>query len=307
MEIHSSIDSSEELMHYGRKGMKWYQNIFTKDKVGSRKKGKSDKDDEDDESKSKGSSSSAPAKKSAKDMSEAELMSAIRHLQLEKQYRDLEAQSAAELDPPKTSKGKEFVSDFVKKAAVPALQEAGKSVIKDWLVKVGKEAMGLNEKQVEDAGAKLKKEVETLELQKRKTLVEDFYKNRDEKAKRDAEKAAKKDENSKRKEEADKKTETESKKDTQPKQKNKESDDGLQDAVEYYFNGGPGQKKAESGKSFADDYVERAKATVEKDTRTAKEKYDQSTGPIYTVDFTKPTVSLGQSFTDQFLLEDKSK
>ena len=310
MEIHSSIDSSEELMHYGRKGMKWYQNIFSKDKVSSRgRKGRGDESgDGDDQKKTgdSGSSSSSSGKKSAKDMSEAELMSAIRHLQLEKQYRDLEAQQAAELDPPKTSKGKEFVSDFVKKAAVPAIQEAGKSVLKDWLVKVGKEAMGLNEKQVEDAGAKLKKEVENLELQKRKTLVEDFYKNRDEKAKRDAEKAAKK--NNDKKDESDKpKSDDSSKSDKSSKQKGKETDDGLQDAVNYYFNGGPGQKKADSGKSFADDYVESVKAKSYSDDRTAKEKWDQSTGPVYTMDFTQPTVSLGQSFTNQFLLEDKSK
>lgn len=305
MEIHSSIDSSEELMHYGRKGMKWYQNIFSKDKVGSRKKGKSDKDDEDDESKSKSSSSSAPAKKSAKDMSEAELMSSIRHLQLEKQYRDLQAQQAAELDPPKTSKGKEFINDFVKKSAVPAIQEAGKAVIKDWLVKVGKEAMGLNEKQVEDAGAKLKREVENLELQKRKTLVEDFYKNRDEKAKRDAEKASKK--NDDKKTESDKpKTDEGTKSDKSSKQTSTETDDGLQDAIKYYF-GGSGKQKADTGKSFTDDYVESVKAKSYSDDRTAKEKYDQSTGPIYTVDFTQPTVSLGQRFTNQFLLEDKSR
>lgn len=290
MEIHSSIDSSEELMHYGRKGMKWYQNIFTKGKSGSgKRKGRGDESGEDDDKKSESgssSSSSSSGTKSAKDMSEAELMSSIRHLQLEKQYRDLQAQQAAELDPPKTSKGKEFVSDFVKKAAVPALQEAGKSVIKDWLVKVGKEAMGLNEKQVEDAGAKLKKEVENLELQKRKTLVEDFYKNREEKAQRDAEKAAKKEEKS------------QTKKDNSTKNEGKETDDGLQDAVNYYFNGGPGQKKAAAGAEYV-------KATVEKDTRSAKEKYDQSTGPVYTVDFTN--TSSGQNFVNQFLLEDKSK
>lgn len=182
MEIHSSIDSSEELMHYGRKGMKWYQNIFSKDKTGSGKKGKSDKDDDDDQKKTgdskANSSSSSNDSSSNKEMSEAELRSAITKLQLEKQYRDLMSQRTAELNPPKTSKGKEFVSDFVKKSAVPAIQEAGKSLIKDWLVKVGKETMGLNEKKVESSYDKLKKEVEMMELEKRKTLVEDFYDKR---------------------------------------------------------------------------------------------------------------------------------
>lgn len=295
MEIHSSIDSSEELMHYGRKGMKWYQNIFTKGKTGSGKKGKSDDDEDSDESKSKSSnSSSSGGKKSAKDMSEAELMSAIRHLQLEKQYRDLEAQQAAELNPPKVSKGKEFVSDFVNKAAVPALQEAGKSVLKDWLVKVGKEAMGLNEKQVEDAGAKLKKEVESLELQKRKTLVEDFYKDRQKKAEKQAAKEAEAAKSAKKAPEA-----------------KAEADENNRDSTSYYSEGA-GKKKTNAGKTFAETYREKkaeaaAKATVEPDTRTAKEKYEQSTGPIYTVDFTSSERSSGQNFVSQFLLEDKSK
>ena len=39
-----------ELYHYGRKGMKWYQNIFTKGKnAESSKKGKKDKSDSDEE------------------------------------------------------------------------------------------------------------------------------------------------------------------------------------------------------------------------------------------------------------------
>lgn len=282
MEIHSSITSSEELMHYGRKGMKWYQNIFTKDKVGSGKKGKSDKDDDDD-SKSKGSSSSSSSggKKSAKDMSETELMSAIRHLQLEKQYRDLEAQQAAELNPPKVSKGKEFISDFVKKSAVPALQEAGKSVLKDWLVKVGKEAMGLNETKVESAYDKLQKEVNMLELQKKKTLVEDFYKNRDEKAQRDAEKAAKKADAAKRKEEAEKKqSDTAKRKEEEAKaeaeaKKAAEAAKDPRDSFNYYFDG--------AGKSKTDSGAEHVKAAVTPDTRISS-TYTVTAGKSYVDD-----------------------
>lgn len=291
MEIHSSIDSSEELMHYGRKGMKWYQNIFTKGKGGSgKRKGRGDESDDDDNKTTdgkSGSSSSSGGKKSAKDMSEAELMSAIRHLQLEKQYRDLEAQQAAELNPPKVSKGKEFIGDFMKKAAVPALQEAGKSVIRDWLVKVGKEAMGLNEKQTEDAFGKLKKEVEILELKKKKTLVEDFYKSRDEKDKSDADKAAKKADAAKRKEESEKAAaEAEAKKD--PK-----------DSFSYYFDGG-GKQKTNNGESFVKDTVEKVQAKPEPDTRTTKEKYEQSSGPEYVKDFSPVTVSSGYEFYERF-------
>lgn len=300
-------------MHYGRKGMKWYQNIFTKDKTGSGKKGKSDKDDDDDQKKTgdskSSSSSSSSGKKSAQDMSEAELMSSIRHLQLEKQYRDLERQRAAELDPPKTSKGKEFISDFVSRSAVPAIQEAGKAVMKDWLVKVGKKAMGLDGEQAEDAMGALEKEVKKLRLDKEKVEINEYL-NKKKSGKKTAEEEEDEYINKLAKEARKKKLEkdlginqdsdepksnassSESKKDT-------ESDDGFQDTINYYFSGG-GKKKADTGAEYV-------KATVEPDNRTAKERYDQSNGPVYTVDFASSDTSSGRSFVNQWLLEDKSK
>lgn len=120
MEIHSSIDSSEELMHYGRKGMKWYQNIFTKDKGGSGKKEKSDDDDDQKKTESKSSSSSEGVKQTAsekvkriEEMTNAELQAQIDRMGLEKRYKE----AIKDLNPEKTKRGQEFVTKIIEQSA----------------------------------------------------------------------------------------------------------------------------------------------------------------------------------------------
>lgn len=118
------------------------------------------KKDEQDEAK--------PAKKSVKDMSDNELANEIRRVQMEKQYEALTAQ------PETVSGGKAFAKDFLNKAAVPALQEAGKQLIRDSLMKAGKKYLGLDGDNADDAVDKMAKEV------KRMTTIKTYNKLKEE-------------------------------------------------------------------------------------------------------------------------------
>ena len=104
--------NTDELYHYGRKGMKWYQNIFSKDKSGSSGKKSGDSDDSEGGKKAGSSSKPSSSKKTVKDMSDEELNMAIKRLEMEKRYSDL-VKSAT---PQEKNKAKEFVVDVVEKS-----------------------------------------------------------------------------------------------------------------------------------------------------------------------------------------------
>lgn len=92
--------NNNELYHYGRKGMRWYQNIFSRDKNSStRKKTKTSESDTIQTSTKKSSTKS----KNVKSMTSEELKQRIERLKLEKELRDLDPQLKAR------SRGKEFV------------------------------------------------------------------------------------------------------------------------------------------------------------------------------------------------------
>ena len=138
---------SDELMHDGRKGMKWGQHIYGRlyrNKDGSlnsfgRKKAKKYA------AKYKRLTGSRPTAKSIetsigkpssehksiKDMSDNELRNTINRLQLERQYQQLQ--------PSHISKGKRFIDNVF----VPAATDAGKQLLKEWMIKEGKKALGL--------------------------------------------------------------------------------------------------------------------------------------------------------------------
>lgn len=134
------------LQHYGVRGMKWgvrrYQNkdgsltpagrkrytdgepskmgnIQTKKTVNARS--------------TNGKTSSSPQKKNISEMSDEELNRAIRRLQLEKQYKDL--------NPRTVSAGEKFVKTVMNQVITPAATEAGKQVLKDYLVKSAQKAL----------------------------------------------------------------------------------------------------------------------------------------------------------------------
>jgi hypothetical protein len=115
--------------------------------------------------------------KSDKKMTNEELISSINRLQLERQYSQLVAQTQT------VSKGKQFTKDFLDKAATPAAIEAGKRLLTDYAVKLGKKFLGLDGEKTNDVLDELKKEVDTLELKKRKAVAEDYFKKREEKSK----------------------------------------------------------------------------------------------------------------------------
>lgn len=155
------------LSHYGIRGMKWgirrYQNKDGSLTPAGKKRYDNDPDNDQDPipEKSSGSSrasssSSASAKKSVKDMTDEELRAAVARLELEKRYRDL--------NPQKVSAGRQFLD----KAIMPAATEAGKQLARDYITKVGKKALGLEDKKDADSYVtQLRKDVEKLDLEKR--------------------------------------------------------------------------------------------------------------------------------------------
>lgn len=151
--IHNS--NTDELYHYGRKGMKWYQNIFSKDKSGSSGKKSGDSDDSEGGNKAKPTSVSS-AKKAVKDMSDEELNSAIKRLELEKRYVDLVKATTPKAEPKNTDQnqnknnsekkektlvdhGKEFVGDVLKQSgknlAVQVINHYGAQALNEAIAK----------------------------------------------------------------------------------------------------------------------------------------------------------------------------
>lgn len=100
-------------------------------------------------------------KKSIRDMSDEEIRNKINRLENEKRLAGLQSDTA--------SKGEKFVSTVGKQVIAPAAIDAGKRLLTDLFMKVGKEKLGLNNNHVDAADEVLKelrKENETLNLRK---------------------------------------------------------------------------------------------------------------------------------------------
>lgn len=133
----------DELVHYGVLGMKWGVRR-TKAQLARARGGtvqkktaaakapdiKTPKPKAKSESESqKKTQSEAPKKKSISEMTDEELNRAVRRLQLEKQYRDL--------NPKTVSAGEKIAQTVMNQVLVPAATEAGKQLLKDYLIKAG--------------------------------------------------------------------------------------------------------------------------------------------------------------------------
>lgn len=166
----------DELMHYGRLGMKWGKNIFGKKKsssTGKKKKKIGEQAVGAATQKNKKTSSSsttkteAPKTKTVREMSNQELQDNINRKRLEQEY--------ARLNPRKVSAGEAAVNKVLNDVIIPSATNAARSALQDYATKQLKEALGLNEKQAEDPMKKLQKQVNDMNLRKQKIELDDYF------------------------------------------------------------------------------------------------------------------------------------
>lgn len=129
------------------------------------------KTNHDDSKKSEKSQSQG---KSIKDMSDDEIRQRINRIKMETELRSL--------TPKQMSNGQKFVDTAWNKVIAPAAIDAGKNVLTDYMKKVSKDALGLNEQKGESLDD-LKKEVMTLNLKKQKKELSKYFADEKSKAK----------------------------------------------------------------------------------------------------------------------------
>lgn len=108
--------NSDELMHYGRKGMKWGQHIFgkVKDAAGKRKARR-------EEQKAEEVRKARLKITSSRKLTDEELKSRIERLKLEDDYNQL----MRKVDPAKSTKGRDFVMNVLEKIGENTLTNLG--------------------------------------------------------------------------------------------------------------------------------------------------------------------------------------
>ena len=124
---------NNELYHYGILGMKWGvrrtpSQLGHKTSGSDGLSGEGNKKSSEKSSSQTSKSSSTSQRKSVKDMTDEELSQALRRLELEKRYK--------ELTPKEISKGKAFAEHVAKKMVLPAVEDAGKQLIKSGITKM---------------------------------------------------------------------------------------------------------------------------------------------------------------------------
>ena len=172
----------DELVHHGIKGQRWgvrrYQNKDGSLTLAGKKRVAKLKDEYTAltgkrlirKPSSKGSTSEKP--KTVKEMTNEELREKTNRMRLENDYVR-ESTNMQNLNPEKVSTGKKIVNHIWKNVVSPAATEAGKRVLTDWLIDVGKEQ---TKNKTIDPTKELRKEVDLLELKRRKLKAQNEIK-----------------------------------------------------------------------------------------------------------------------------------
>lgn len=186
----------DELYHYGRKGMKWGQHIFGKERSsGTSKKKKSDAGDRFKEAASNTGKKVASSVKNAvaarkekkyneklhtkkvSEMSDSELRDYIDRMNLERQAAQTR-QQVKQMDPQKVGAGQRFISSLGRDVIAPAAKNVGRQ----YLEKVLRDAAGLNGTGKKDPLADLRAEVDELGLKAKKATFEKTIRDREKEA-----------------------------------------------------------------------------------------------------------------------------
>lgn len=131
-------------------------------------------------------------RKPVKSMTDEELRDRTKRLEAERNYLQVKKQVQA-LEPQHVSKGQAFAKHVGNNILKPALTEAGKKYLTDYLNKQAKKSLGVD---IDDMAA-LKKEVDKLDLKKRKAVLDDYFEKRESKNSGSDKKAKKKDKSGK--------------------------------------------------------------------------------------------------------------
>lgn len=189
----------DELYHYGRKGMKWGQHIFGKERSSGTNRKKSSEDVENrfvsGVKKAAGKVSAARAKakedkrvqklkkKKISDMTDDELAEYTDRMNRER-MAGIARQNAKQVNPQHVSKGQAFISSIGRDVLAPAAKNVGRQ----YLEKVLKDQLGLNDKKANDPLKALRDEVDKLNLENKKGALTDSINKRN----KEHEEAAKK-------------------------------------------------------------------------------------------------------------------